>query len=124
MKKVGFLIVLILMGITGWYIATAGNKSELLIESGAYYLPCAVLVVCSICRHRFDWILAIPSLGIAQVISQIFFLDQPQVMAWVYLIVCVLWCMRCIFGQRHDSCVDVFHEETWSLNDMSGDEWD
>ncbi len=124
MKKVGFLMVLAVMGFVGWYIWMAGDQTALLIESGAYYIPCAVMVICSICNHRFDWILALPSIGAAQVISQIFFLKQPQVMAWTYLIICTLWCMRCLFGGQHDTVVEVFHGDDWSLNDMSGDEWD
>lgn len=124
MKKVGFLIVLAAMGVVGWYIYSAGGQMGLLIESGAYYLPCAMMVICSLCNHRFDWILALPSVGVFQVVSQLFFLERPQIMAWAYLVVCTLWCMRCIFGQRHDSITDVFTEDTWSLNDMSGDEWD
>lgn len=124
MKKIGFLIVLAVMAFVGYYIWQAGDRTAMLIESGAYYIPCAAVVICSICNHRFDWILAIPSLGIFQVISQLFFLEKPQVMAWAYLIVCTLWCFRCIFGQRHDTVTEVFQKEELSLNDMSGDEWD
>lgn len=124
MRKFGFLIVLAVMAFVGYYIWQAGDRTAMLIESGAYYIPCAAVVLCSICKHRFDWILAIPSLGVFQVISQLFFLEKPQVMAWAYLIVCTLWCARCIFGQRHDTVTEVFQKEELSLNDMSGDEWD